>query len=381
MERVETLVVGAGPAGLFLATELYRRSRTCMVIEQSPTPSTHTKALAVMPGTLELFERAGIAQAVLRAGNRIDGVRFCTPRSSAFVPFAGIRSAYNYVCILPQWKTQELLEARLRELGGTVCYGHTLVSLQTRADGVDATVETPDGLRTVRARFAVGCDGVSSTVREQAGISFRGIFYPGTALLSDAIVRTGISAREARVHVYGRGVVTLFPMSATLRRVVVIAAGEELPPRADAAWLKMRLHEAGYRDVEIEEIRWSNAFRVSRRLAGAMRRGNVFLAGDSVHTHSPVGGQGMNIGLHDAFNLAEKLSRVLAGAAPESLLDCYERERLPIARAVLRRTDVLTRALAHPNPLLRVTRERIAPAVAGLPIVYGPMIRRLSLTA
>ena len=112
-----------------------------------------------------------------------------------------------------------------------------------------------------------------------------------------------------------------------------------------------------------------------------MRRGNVLLAGDSVHTHSPVGGQGMNIGLHDAWNLADKLARVLSGEAPASLLDAYERERLRVARGVLRRTDVLTRALAHPNPLLRVTRERIAPVLAGVPAIYGPMIRRLSLTA
>jgi 2-polyprenyl-6-methoxyphenol hydroxylase-like FAD-dependent oxidoreductase len=297
------------------------------------------------------------------------------------VPFAGIRSAYNYVSILPQWKTQALLETRLRELGGSVSYGHSLVALKNETNGVDAVIETAEATFTVRARYVAGCDGVSSAVREQAAIDFRGASYPGTALLADCRVHTNIPLNEAHVHVNARGVITMFPMDEHTRRIVVIAPQEQLPERGDPEWLQQRLREAGYREAIVAQTLWSNTFRVHRRIAGAMRRGNVFLAGDSVHTHSPVGGQGMNIGLHDAWNLAAKLAQVLAGAAPESLLDAYERERLTVARGVLRRTDVLTRALAHPNPLLRVTRERIAPVIAGLPAVYGPMIRRLSLTA
>jgi 2-polyprenyl-6-methoxyphenol hydroxylase-like FAD-dependent oxidoreductase len=183
------------------------------------------------------------------------------------------------------------------------------------------------------------------------------------------------------VHVNREGVVTMFPMSGDFRRVVVIAPREALPQSAARDWLQERLQAAGYGDVEIGEPVWSNAFRVHRRIASAMRRGNVFLAGDSVHTHSPVGGQGMNIGLRDAWCLAEKLAAVLAQEAPEILLDEYERERLPIAKAVLRRTHALTRALAHPHPFMRIARESIAPAFAGFPAVYRPMIRRLSLTA
>ncbi len=194
-------------------------------------------------------------------------------------------------------------------------------------------------------------------------------------------MRTDTPVNEARVHVNARGVVTMFPMDARLRRIVVIAPREDLPESAHAEWLEERLRDAGYRETCVEQVLWSNAFRVHRRIAAAMRCGNAFLAGDSVHTHSPVGGQGMNIGLHDASNLAEKLARVLAGEAPPSLLNAYQRERLPVARGVLRRTDVLTRALAHPNPLLRMTRERIAPVLAGMPVIYRRMIRRLSLTA
>lgn len=380
-ESCETLVVGAGPSGLFLTSELYRLGRQCVLVERANAPSSYSKALAVMPGTMELFERAGIAQAFAAAANRIDGVRFVTPRGSAFVPFGSIRSAYNYVSILPQWKTQELLAARLAQLGGAVRYAWSLTALRDRGDGVEATLQSPLGTRTIRARYIVGCDGIHSTVRQEAGIAFEGSSYPGAALLADSVVRTCVPANEARVHVSGGAVVTMFPISDSLRRIVVIAPREHLPERAEREWLEERLRQAGYPDAYVEKTVWSNGFRVQRRIASAMRRNAVFLAGDSVHTHSPVGGQGMNVGLHDAFDLASKLARVLAGDAPDSLLDAYERERLPVARSVLRRTHVLTRALAHPNPVVRAVRERLAPAIAGLPMVYEPVIRRLSLTA
>ena len=381
MKNVDVLVVGAGPVGLFLSAELRRRGHECMLIERMRVPATHSKALAIMPGTMELFETSGVAAAFVREANRIDGVRFVTPRASTIVPFTSIASAYNYVSILPQWKTQKLLSEHLRGFGGDVAYEHELLALQSAMESVHATVRTAHAIEQIHARYVVGCDGVYSTVREQAGIPFEGSSYPGTALLADVPIDTDVPLNEARVHVHARGVVTMFPMDSQLRRVVVIAPREQLPERADRLWLQERLRLAGYGRTDVGDPVWSNVFRVHRRIARSMREGNVFLAGDSVHTHSPVGGQGMNIGLHDAWNLASKLADVLDGVAPAESLDDYERERLPVAKRVVRRTDVLTRALAHPNPLLRLTRERIAPRIAGLPMVYEPMLRRLSLTA
>lgn len=381
MQHVETLVVGAGPVGLFLAAELRRRGRDCVVIERSDAPSTHSKALAIMPGTMELFEQSGIAQAFTQAANRIDGVRFVTPRTAVFVPFHRIPSRYNYVSILPQWKTEQLFAEHLRANGGDVLYGHELQEVQQADNAAVAMIRTPNGTLQVAARYVVGCDGINSTVRAQAGIAFDGESYPGTALLADMQVDTDVPVNEARVHVHEHGVVTMFPMDAHLRRVVVIAPLQDLPEHADRQWLEERLKSAGYANVRVAQPVWSNAFRVHRRIASAMRRGNIFLAGDSVHTHSPVGGQGMNIGLHDAWDLASKLARVLDGTASKELLDEYERRRLPVAKSVVRRTHVLTRVLAHPHPLLRMTRERIAPRLAALPVLYEPMLRRLSLTA
>lgn len=377
---VDTLIVGAGPVGLFLAAELRRRGRTCMLIERATEPSRYSKALAIMPGTMEMFERAGIADRFRAAANRIDCVRFVTPRAQAMVAFGRIPSAYNYVSILPQWKTQEIFTHRLLELRGEVHFGHTLIALTPGAARTSARIAGPQGEVNVTARYVAGCDGVYSTVRDAAGIAFAGDTYPGAALLADVLMRTGVPSNEARVHVCDGAVVTMFPISAQLRRIVVIAPAEILPEGAEPEWLVERLRTARYGSVEIERVEWTNAFRVHRRIAEKMRAGNIILAGDSVHTHSPVGGQGMNIGLHDAWNLAGTLVRVLDGE-PDSMLDAYERERLAVAKRVLRNTDILTRALVHPNALLRAARERLAPRMAALPMIYEPVIRSLALMA
>lgn len=379
MNDVEVLVAGAGPVGLFLASELLRRGRSCAILERNAGPSSYSKALAIMPRTLEIFEIAGIAERFSAEINRIDGVRFVTPRASSYVSFSSLRSAHPYIGILPQYRTEAILASRVRELGGQIAYEHEVVDLQEESGMVRVQVRARDTMRELRARYVVGCDGVRSTVRQCAGIAFEGGTYPEGAVLADVHVDTAIALNEARVHLDRRSIVTMFPMNENIRRVVVISPGEELPQSASRVWLQQRLERARFDGSAITgEPVWSNRFQAHRRVARHMRRGNIFLAGDAAHTHSPVGGQGMNIGLHDAWNLGWKLSHVLSGESSQSLLDTYERERLPVAGEVVRRTDVLTKALAHPNPMARIARELFAPLVARIPLVNAPLVRELS---
>jgi 2-polyprenyl-6-methoxyphenol hydroxylase-like FAD-dependent oxidoreductase len=377
--EVDVLIAGAGPVGLFLAAEVRRHGRSCVVVERNPAPSNYSKALALMPRTLEIFEMAGLEPRFAAAVNRIDGVRFVTPRASAFVAFSSLQTTYPYIGILPQYKTEEVLASRLRELGGDIRYGQEIIQAHDTPQGVRATIKTADTTYEIRSRYLAGCDGVRSTVRQCAGIAFEGGTYPEGALLADVRVNSSVPVNEARVHIDRRGVVTMFPMSRELRRVVVIAPNEPLPRTATRAWLQQRLAQARYGSTTIEEEpSWSSYFHAHHRISRHMRRGNIFLAGDAAHTHSPVGGQGMNIGLHDAWNLGWKLSHVLSGAASESLLDTYELERLSVAGEVVRRTDTLTRALAHPHPIARFGRELFAPLAARIPLVNEPLVRELS---
>ncbi len=380
MNRVDVLVVGAGPVGLFLAGELLRRGHSCIVVERNQTPSTHSKALALMPRTLQVFERAQIADAFLPEINRVTGVRFVTPRRATYVSFANVPTAYPFVSILPQWKTEALLAARVIELGGEILYAHAFERFEQHDSGVRAYVRAGNTTCEIDARYLAGCDGVRSTVREQADISFAGRSYPEHAILADVPVQTDVPVDEARVHITRSGVLTLFPMSARMRRIVVIAPQERLPQFASRLWLQERLTRAGLHQTIAGDPVWSSSFRVHRRVARRMRAGNVFLAGDSAHAHSPVGGQGMNTGLMDAWTLARMLSAVLEGKEPDTALETYEAQRLPVARSVVRRTDLLMQALAHPNPLICVGRELLAPYVVRIPVLRDRMVRRL-LTA
>lgn len=379
MTDVDVLIAGAGPVGLFLAFELRRRGRSCIVVERNPAPSGYSKALAIMPRTLEIFEIAGIGQEFLSAVNRIDGVRFVTPRAAAYVGFSTLETTHPYIGIIPQYRTEGILERHLRAKGGEVRYANELVAIRDEPECARATVSAGGSKYEIAARYVVGCDGVRSTVRQCTGIAFEGGTYPQGALLADVEVDTNVPANEARVHIDRGGIVTMFPMNERLRRIVVIAPNESLPQEASREWLQQRLQRANFNGTAIaSDPKWSNYFRAHHRVARHLRRANVFLAGDAAHTHSPVGGQGMNIGLHDAWNLGWKLALVLDGKAPESLLDTYEPERLPIAGAVVTRTDVLTKALAHPHPIARLGRELFAPLVARIPLVNEPLVRELS---
>jgi 2-polyprenyl-6-methoxyphenol hydroxylase-like FAD-dependent oxidoreductase len=378
VQIADVVVSGAGPVGLFLACELQRNGRTCIVLERNAGPSTHSKALAIMPKTLHLFEAAGIAGDFLTAVNRVSSLRFDTPRRSVRVSFADVRTPFPFVSILPQWKTEALLAARLRALGGEVRYGNALEALEARDGGVVARVASSRGAYNVHASYAAGCDGVRSTVRECTGIPFEGISYRQQALLADVRASAGVPPDEAFVHVDRHGMLTLFPISAELRRIVIVAPQETLAGDPSIAWLQSHLDRCALSGTRIDEITWASTFRVHRRIAARMRAGRILLAGDAAHAHSPVGGQGMNTGLHDAFSLALALCAALDGN--ENALDGYARERLAAAREVVRRTDFLTRALAHPHPALCVGREFLAPYVIGMPVLRDRMVRAL-LTA
>lgn len=377
MAACEVLIAGAGPVGLFLACELRRRGRSCIIVESRAAPSQHSKALALMPRTFEIFEMAGLRDAFAAAVNPVRRIRFSTARSSAVVGFEQLPTRYPFVGIVPQWQTEAILAARLRELGTPVRYAERLESFVQQPEGIAAQVVTENGRYEIAARYLVGCDGVRSAVRERAGIDFEGNSYPDVAYLADLPMRTEVPPDEARVHVGRREIVTLFPMRESIRRMVVITTQGTAPESIERDGFERRLADAGIDAALTGDPSWSNAFRVHRRIARSMRAGNVFIAGDAAHAQSPVGGQGMNVGLHDAWNLGWKLAQVLAGEASEDLLKTYEIERLPVARDVVARTDALSKLLAHPHPLMRVARELLAPLVA-FPAIRDPLVRRLS---
>jgi 2-polyprenyl-6-methoxyphenol hydroxylase-like FAD-dependent oxidoreductase len=363
------LIVGAGPVGLTMACELLRHGVPCQVIEQNegPTPLTQSRALAIQARTLEALENVGATERIVSQGRKVHGISAYHAGRRIIhltLDLDALDTHYPYITTLPQGQTERILLELLQSRGGAVEWRTNLTAFRGDED-VRATLSGPDGTeRTVRTRWLIGCDGARSTVRHELSLSFQGTEYEETFYLADVRIdweqpddeATVISAKELQI--------AAFPLPEAGRWRLVDASeavGTDDPAQAVERFQGL-LNEHGFPKARVSDPTWVSSFRLHRRVVDRLRVGSCLVAGDAAHIHSPAGGQGMNTGIQEACNLAWKLGMVHAGVAhdPEGLLDSFGGERLPIARDVLRGTDLVTRAVTLRNPLLEALRNRLA---------------------
>ncbi|MGH9500917.1 MAG: FAD-dependent oxidoreductase [Terriglobales bacterium] len=374
----EVLIVGAGPVGLFLANECARRGLRCRIVEKNSSQSEHSKALAIFPRTLEIFDMAGLVDPFLERANRVTAVSVISNgHTLAHMRFTPEESPYQFVAMVPQDVTERLLVEALRRRGGAVEYESTFVSAVESEGRVSATLERKGEPITVTAAFVVGCDGAHSAVRHLLNLPFEGAEYNDTFMLADVETNDSLPADELQLCPSELGPVAIFPMSPTRRRVVAIVAntGGEAP---SLQMVQEILAERALNGIEARAMHWGSYFRIHHRQAAEMRVGRFFIAGDAAHIHSPFGGQGMNTGLHDVWNLAWKLDAFLRGHGNEELLKSYSAERRPVIKSVIETTDFLTRALGTPSKLAQVLRDAIIPMVSRLAPFQHAFVQRLS---
>jgi len=374
----DVLVVGAGPVGLFLANECARRGIRFRLIETRTVQSEHSKALAIFPRTLEVFDMAGLAGPFLEAANRVTAVAVITHgRPLAHMRFEPHESSYPFIAMVPQNVTERLLLEALRRRGGEVEYGSTFLSAETVDGLVRVDVDRRGSRASLRAAYVVGCDGAHSAVRHLLHLPFEGGSYPDSFLLADVATNEALPANELQLCPSELGPLAIFPMSATRRRIVAtIGAPEGDAPSLDL--VRRILAERAPREIEALSLHWSSYFRIHHRHVGSLRSGRFFVAGDAAHIHSPFGGQGMNTGLQDAWNLAWKLDLALRGRAGETLLESYGAERLPVIRSVIGTTDLMTRAMGTPSRIAQTLRDAIIPMVSRLSPFQHAFVERLS---
>jgi 2-polyprenyl-6-methoxyphenol hydroxylase-like FAD-dependent oxidoreductase len=234
------------------------------------------------------------------------------------------------------------------------------------------------GTRTeVSAAFLVGCDGAHSTVRRLRNLPFEGTQYDASFLLADVETNQALAADEMQLCPSQFGPLAIFPMSATRRRIVAtIERPEGDAPSLDL--VRTLLAQRAPAGIEALSMRWSSYFRVHHRHVGRLRVGRMFIAGDAAHIHSPFGGQGMNTGLQDVWNLVWKLDLALRGRGCEQLLDSYAAERLPVIERVIGVTHSITTAMATPSWLAQSLRDVILPVASRLPLFQRAFVQRLS---
>ncbi len=374
----DVLIVGAGPVGLFLANECARRGLRWRLVETRVSQSEHSKALAIFPRTLEILDMAGVVDPFLEKANRVTSVAVTThERTLARMRFAPEESPYRFVAMVPQNVTERLLVEELGRKGGKVEYETTFVSATEQDDCVSVVLDHKGELTRLRASFVVGCDGPHSAVRHLLNLPFAGAEYDEQYMLADVETNETLPADELQLCPSERGPVAIFPMSATRRRIV--ASVENTEGEAPSLYLVRKvLAERAPSGIEARALYWSSYFRSHHRQVAELRVGRIFIAGDAAHIHSPFGGQGMNTGLHDVWNLVWKLDLILHGHGNEQLLESYSAERRPVIKHVIETTDFLTKALGTPSKLAQILRDAIIPMVSRLAPFQHAFVQRLS---
>lgn len=382
--RPQVTIIGAGPVGLTMAAELTRYGVTVRILEKAPARTDKSKALVVWSRTLELLNRTGCANAFVQVGLKAHSANIVAGGNLiGHVSLDGIATPYPYALMIPQSETERLLEMHLASLGTKVERQAEVINFEETADGVVTVVQSVDGtIGTVDSDWLIGCDGAHSMVRHKLGMAFVGTSLSADFILADVHL-TGLAASESEICTFWHeeGVLVFFPISQGRVRIIadIGPASETARPDPTLRQVQEIVDRRGPGGLSVSDPVWIAGFRINERKVAHYRAGRTFLAGDAAHIHSPAGGQGMNTGMQDAFNLAWKLALVCRGSAsPAVLLDSYSIERSAVGDKVLADADRLTKMAMVRNKSAQAIRNFIAHHVIGLPAVQRAMTNTLS---
>jgi 2-polyprenyl-6-methoxyphenol hydroxylase-like FAD-dependent oxidoreductase len=371
----DILIVGAGPTGLMLANQLVRRGVRAIIIDRHAGPSRETKALGVQARTLEIYSHLGIVDRALELGKQGTGGNIWAGgqrRARVALSDAGDQvTPYPFLLILGQDDNELIMGDHLRELGCAVQWSTELVSLEQQTDSVIAVLKSPDGSqRSIRAAWVAGCDGARSVVRGSCGITFAGAAYEQVFFVADVEMAGTMVPDEVNVYLFRNGFHLLFPMRGKdhwrIAGILPTALRDKSDLKFDA--VIPSLHNEASEGFSIKSCSWFSTYRIHHRRAARFRDRRCFLLGDAAHIHSPVGAQGMNTGLQDAYNLAWKLALVVQNQAKPALLDSYEDERIPVAQALLNGTDRAFRLVVSDTWFAGMLRSKILARVAAFAV-------------
>jgi 2-polyprenyl-6-methoxyphenol hydroxylase-like FAD-dependent oxidoreductase len=383
----QVLVVGAGPVGLFMAAELNRHGVSCRIVDKNDGPTHDTRAAAVQARTLEILESVGLADEFVQAGSISHAKATYTSdhKLIKYLTFDELDSAFPFILQLPQSQTERLLAGYLARLGTEVERRVELVAFEQDEDGVRATLQSSDGgQETANVSYLVACDGAHSSVRHALGVSFSGDDYPTDLISADVQVDWKLPRDEQLSFFAAEGMLTIFPLPRGRAAIVADigpAQGDHPPPGEPTLEDLQAMFDARTPGGVLSDPIWSVRYRVHCRQAERYQVGRVFLLGDAAHVCSNIGGQGMNTGMQDAYNLGWKLGLVLNARSPASLLDSYHPERHQAGRDMLFLSDHLHRTVLREELHLSLSeglRQRLATVLASQEVMQQRMRRAVA---
>lgn len=370
--KTDVIIVGAGPTGLSLACQLIRHGVDFVIVEPREGVTPFSKALGVHARTLEIYEQLGLAEPAVSQGTIAGKVRMLQNgeiRGEIDLSNVGRGlSQYPYMLVLEQSKNERLLYDYMQAHGKHVLWQTSLESFTQDASGVSAQVKDSSGATTViTAKYLVGCDGPHSLVRHTLGLAFEGSTFERLFYVADVKLDWQYSHDALHICLARDSLLAVFPMQGENRYRIVGTFPEGLDKQENEivfAEIEQRIHAEAGIALEISHVNWFSTYKVHTRHVARFSAGRCFLAGDSAHVHTPAGGQGMNTGIQDAYNLAWKLAFVLKHGAKARMLDTYSDERLANANHLLVTTDRMFQLAANPNWLLIFMRMKVLPRLA-----------------
>lgn len=372
---IDVLTVGAGPVGLTAAAAFTHHGLSCRIIDKSVAANDKSKALAVWSRSLELLDGLGLAESFVQSGLKLSGASiYAEGKRLVHLKLTGTDSPYGFPLMIPQNLTEQLLTEHLLHKGVMIERGVELTTFSESADAVTCNLRHADGREeTLAVPWLIGCDGAHSTVRHTLGMEFTGHAEPNDWMLADVSIEGSLAKDEVSVFWHEKGVLAFFPIDQHRFRVIAdegLATDGAANHDLTLAEAQAKVDESGPGGLTLSAPNWLANFRINERKVADYRRGRVFLAGDASHIHSPAGGQGMNTGMQDAFNLAWKLALLQQGRGlVEPLLQSYSSERSAVGDQVLKNAERFTGVATIRSPVAQVLRNHIAPILGSFQFV------------
>lgn len=370
--KTDIIIIGAGPTGLSLACQLVRYGVDFVIVEINEGVTPYSKAIGVQARTLEIYEQLGLAQKAIEQGAIAGKARLLAGgevRGELDLSNIGQGlSAYPYMLLLEQSKNEQLLYEYLQSHRKAVLWKTELESFSQNDSGVTVQVKAADGAtRIIEAKYLVGCDGAKSSTRRALGLSFEGSTFERMFYVADAQVDWKFSHDALHVCLSKDTLLIFFPLKGEKRYRIVgsFPEGHE-KEEGDVLYeeIEREIKEKTNLELDIHDVEWFSTYKVHTRHVNKFSEGRGFLAGDSAHIHTPAGGQGMNTGIQDAYNLAWKMALALQGKSDEKLLETYNEERLENAKNLLQTTDRMFQFGAGSEWFLAFLRTNVLPSVA-----------------
>lgn len=377
---MDVLIVGAGPSGLMMAAELAAWNVSFRIIDKASSHTDKSKALVIQPRTLEIFDHMGIVDPFLESGMRLKAANpFSQKKQIAHISFELLDSPFNFILSLEQSKTEKLLSKHLQSLGVVIEREKELIGFEQKDEQVSATIRDNKTNQEEKSSFSymIACDGAHSFIRKELDLSFIGKTFSDVFSLADIHLEWDLPHDELFFFLEPKGVMAAFPLPEENRYRLIFQLPRCRQALKKIAGTHQLLDSKEIPDPTIEETQnilteyvgrgatlrkpeWMANFHINSRITKNYRKGRIFLVGDAAHIHSPVGGQGMNTGFQDAFNLGWKLSCEIESSARSTLLDTYETERQSVGKTLLKATERATFAATLHNPIAIFLRNKIA---------------------